>query len=263
MFSVVIPVYNHDKYLDEALVSVLSDNLVSEVLIADDGSRDRSAQIIELAAKRFPGKVRNLTEKPAVNVGAHAMLNRLTNAVRNDWVAVLNSDDKFVPGRFSVIRNLSKMFQFDFCFGNLAIIDGDSTTIGRKRAFLDPQYPFPPFTGEPVADKRLLLMMFSQNYIATTSNMLFKKSLWEQVGGFRDYRYAHDWDFAIRCMMQGKVRYIAEYLTYYRVHGSNTISESRTLQDIEIRKIFKVLEDDLSIDSVDSADRFLRSNQYL
>ncbi len=263
MYSVVIPVYNHDAYLVEAVLSAAQDRLVSEILLADDGSRDGSLTLIEAIAQRYPEKVRDCTLRPVANIGADATLNRLISMAGNDWIAVLNSDDKFVAGRFAAISQMRRVERFDFCFGNLGIIDERSRVIGLKRAFLDPQYPFPDARRVERRSADLLQRLVCQNYIATTSNMVFSKAHWQSVGGFRSYRYAHDWDFAIRSMLVGKALYIAEYLTLYRLHGSNTIKDSRQLQDAEVRSIFKTLDDDFGIFGTPDLADFVACNQYL
>lgn len=264
LFTVVIPSYNHEKYLDEAVRSCLTSLFVTEVLIGDDGSRDGSVAMIESMERRFFPLVRNLTEYPPRNIGAHAMLNRLVGHASNEWVAVLNSDDKFVPGRFTAIRNRVRADKADFCFGNIAIMDDKSVVTSRKRAFLDPQFPFPHQAEKLDIDRiGLLSRLLCQNYIATTSNMAFTKSLWRKVGGFGNFRYAHDWDFAVRCMYSGTPAYVADYLTFYRIHGSNTIKEARALQDAEVKQIFNQLEIDFEMSSNPDFLPFLAANEYI
>lgn len=259
MFSVIIPSYNHERYLPEAVVSSMQESLVAEILIGDDGSRDGSLQAIERLSQAYPNLIKNLTQYPPTNIGAHAMLNKLIDSAGSPWIAVLNSDDMFVPGRFAAIKTSLRMSRFEFCFGNITIIDDTSTVLGRKRAFLDPQYDFP----IPPNSSNMFSSLLCQNYIATTSNMVFTKSLWERVGGFGDYRYAHDWDFAIRSMLLAKAEYIPEALTYYRVHSSNTIKESRRKQDEEVKSIFRKLVEDFGDSTFEPFSVSLSSNEYL
>ena len=77
-------------------------------------------------------------------------------------------------------------------------------------------------------------LLDEQNYLITTSNMVFRKSLHARVGGFRPYRYVHDWDFALRAMLLGRGAYIRRFLTAYRIHSHNTILESERKAIIEI-----------------------------
>ena len=264
MFTVVIPAYNHERFLAEAAASAMTEALVSEILIADDGSQDNSLEIVEKLCGLYPNKIRNLTQYPVRNIGAHAMLNRLISQARSEWIAVLNSDDKFAPGRFSVVRNRLRVSRFDFCFGNLSIIDDASLVIGRKRAFLDPQFPFPEDEEALPSDANgLLRRLCCQNYIATTSNMVFTKDLWARVGGFRDYRYVHDWDFAIRSMFCGEPVYIPEHMTFYRVHESNTIKEARDRQNREVQELFSALKTDFGEERFSGLGRYISANEYL
>lgn len=264
MFSVVIPSYNHERFIEEAIVSSMTEGLVSEILIGDDGSQDGSVKVIEKLARIYPGKIRNLTPSPTRNTGAHEMLNMLISHARAPWIAVLNSDDKFVPGRFLAVKNRLRASKFDFCFGNISVVNGDSVVVGRKRAFLDPQFPFPNVEKKlGTGAEELLSRLVCQNYIATTSNMLFTKDLWEKIGGFRDYRYVHDWDFALRAMSLGRPDYINEYLTFYRVHGSNTISESRASQNEEVRRMFSALTESLGEKVFRDNKAFVSANSYL
>jgi hypothetical protein len=86
-----------------------------------------------------------------------------------------------------------------------------------------------------LAQRRFLELLSEQNHLVTTSNMVFRKSLHTRLGGFRPYRYVHDWDFALRAMLLGRSAYIRRFLTGYRLHGHNTILESERKGNIETR----------------------------
>lgn len=82
--------------------------------------------------------------------------------------------------------------------------------------------------------KNLLLA----NFISTTSNMVFRRDVFEKIGGMRNLRYAHDWDFALRIAAMGPCKMIEEPLMKYRLHGSNTISKGRKHMLFEICWIY-------------------------
>jgi glycosyltransferase involved in cell wall biosynthesis len=240
MFSVIIPVYNHDRYLEEAILSCLNDVAVTEILLADDGSQDASLRIINDFSRRLPGKIRNLSDDPPRNIGAHNRLNQLVEAASNEWVAVLNSDDAFGAGRFENVRQWLRARQTDFVFGNLAIVDPDSGQIGWKSPLVGAEYPYPVDLDMAATIKlqNWFAPLLNQNLIATTSNMIFRKALHLRIGGFRNYRYAHDWDFALRACMLGDVSYCANMITRYRIHPGNTIKENKLAIVAEIRGLF-------------------------
>ncbi len=264
MFSVLIPSHNHILYLPEAILSAMEQRLVGEILILDDGSTDGSRDLVRDVAGRHASLVRDITPDPAVNRGAHAALNGLVSAARFDWIAILNSDDRFAPGRFEAVRNRLRLDDFDFCFGDIAILDATSTVRSRKRAFRDPQFAFPPEERLLATDRRgLFARLLCQNYMATTSNMVFTRKLWARVGGFRAFRYVHDWDFALRCTYLGQPAYIPECLTCYRRHEANTIKEARARQDEEVSELFEALEHDLGNAVFDGLRPYLDANEYL
>lgn len=244
MFSALIPVYNHAAFVIEAVNSALASPLVTEVLVVDDGSKDESAEVLRQLAKGDK-RVRNLTEDPPVNVGAHVRLNQLVEAAKNDFVAVLNSDDRFVPGRFEICKQLIRMHGADFITGHLLIMDQTGKVIGTKRGVFEPEYPYPPEVdlAELMESGDVITLLASQNFQATTSNMVFTRQLHRTIGGFSDLRYCHDYDFAVRAALLGRCRYTSHCLTMYRVHTTNTIRESGAGAKVaaELRWIFERL----------------------
>lgn len=241
MFSVVIPICNHAAFLRQAVWSALRSPLVEEVLLLDDGSRDDSPAIAAELAAAEPIRVRNLTPPGGGNRGAHNRLNELVAAARSDWIAILNSDDLFVSGRFEAIVSAPGFTESAFVFGNLLLMNQQGVLVGAKRGPFDTARPFPPFFDVPgmVAAGQFLALLSHQNYLGTTSNMVFRKDLHTRIGGFGAWRYVHDWDFALRAMARGRPLYVQRYLTAYRIHPRNTISESPTRVNFESRKVFE------------------------
>ena len=266
MFSVVVPVYNHASYLRGAVGSALASPLVREILLLDDGSRDGSRELVAHLAEAHPGRVVDLTPSEGGNAGAHVRLNQLCRAARSEWIAILNSDDEFLAGRFQSIRMLARRHRADFVAGAMHIIDDDGTTIGAKRGLLDLEYPLPPQVLRDGLDTGLhvLRALCSQNFIATSSNMAFTRALFDRVGGFEDLRYSHDWAFAIRCACLGRVAFTPNALTRYRLHASNTIKEPSAHLDGEVTRFFlNILEDFPEIEADPVCRAALRSNLHL
>lgn len=265
MFTVVIPVYNHGSYLAEAVLSAARPELVTEILIADDGSRDDSPHWIRGLSGLSP-KVKDVTPPGDPNEGAHAKLNNLVKVARNQWIAVLNSDDVFLPGRFEQIARELRARPFDLAFGNVTIIDRAGSRIGLKRGPLTPQYPFPKSFDVPamMAAGQWKALLGNQNFLATTSNMVFHRDLFERVGGFAPYRYVHDWDFALRAAELGVIRYIPHFLGAYRIHSSNTIQEDPEGVNEEVKAMFAGVRASFpSMFDGAAGQAALEGNQYL
>ena len=236
MFSVVIPVYNHARFVRQAIWSALRSPMVQEVLLIDDGSTDGSDKIAAQMAAAHSGRVRDLTPRSGGNRGAHHRLNELVESARCEWIAVLNSDDAFVSGRFEALVRDPEFTACDFAFGNLLFMDERGALVGAKRGPWDCWTPFRPSIElqRMITERRFLELLSKDNFLISSSNMVFRKTLHTRIGGFRPYRYVHDWDFALRAMVHGRVAYIARFLTSYRVHANNTILENEQKPAAEI-----------------------------
>src|SRR5207244_2829224 len=90
-----------------------------------------------------------------------------------------------------------------------------------------------------VGRESLIGYLSNQNIIATTSNAIFSRALYDRVGGFADFRYVHDWDFFLRAAWHGTAQYVPHALTLYRQHRSNTISESGERVKKEVQDLFR------------------------
>ncbi len=231
MFSVVIPIYNHAKFLRQAVESALRCPLAEEVLLLDDGSSDGSAQIAAHLATAHPNRLRNVTPSDGQNRGAHHRLNELIGMAEQPWIAVLNSDDMFVPERFEKVIAEPTFTESDFVFGNVLLMDERGTLRGAKLGPFD----FGMCHQRHSDAGKLKALLRIENYVVSTSNMIFRKSLYDRVGGFSAFRYVHDWDFALKAMALGQPLYVQRFLTAYRVHPHNTIHEHHENFDRERR----------------------------
>ena len=96
--SVVVPAFNHERFIGEALESVRRQTFEDfEAVIVDDGSTDGTAEIAQAVARKDP---RFRVHRQA-NAGSHAAINRAIALAQGDWIAILNSDDRFAPGRLA------------------------------------------------------------------------------------------------------------------------------------------------------------------
>lgn len=100
--SVIIPVYNGAVFLRRAVESVLLQPEVAEIVIVDDGSSDGSARLAESLARENPDKIRPLRHPDGGNHGAGASRNFGIESATCEWIAFLDADDYYLPGRFAV-----------------------------------------------------------------------------------------------------------------------------------------------------------------
>ena len=266
MFSVIIPVYNHARFLREAVASALASDLVKEVLLCDDGSKDDSAALCAQLANENPKRVWDFSEQPSRNRGAHNRLNQLCRHATQPWLRVLNSDDFFLPGSFETLRLLAAIHRATCISGSMLICDELGKILGTKKGVFDPEYPLPQAIEAKSVYKNdeVRQLLLNQNFIATTSNMAFTRELFDKIGGFADFRYAHDLDFALRATMHGNAIHSSAFLVTYRIHGTNTISEVSPHMDGEITRLYANFLDDYSrIESASKSYDYLYGNKHI
>lgn len=221
--SVVIPLYNHEKYIEAALESVFTQTRPpAEIIVIDDGSKDGSAELASRLCSRYPGAV--FWSHP--NRGAHNTINTGLMRATQPVLAILNSDDIFHP------RRLER---------SLAVMEAEGATVTASHiGFIDengeknsnPWYEEVITRWQEIGNMSLALL--NGNFIMTTSNLLLHRRVLEEVGYFHDFRYAHDLDFFVRTIAGGHpIRLLEEVLLDYRYHPGNTIKENHTKVRVE------------------------------
>lgn len=218
--SVVIPSYNHARFVGEAVDSVRSQTLAApELLVVDDGSSDSSLDV--LSDHAFPG-MRCIAQ---ANCGAHATINRAIALSEGDYVAILNSDDAFSPERLERAWGVASGSGAALVVGSVRLVDGEGDPLPADHE-----------VSRWYAEARALARAVPpaeaarrENFAVTTSNLFLHRELWRRLGGFAAYRYVHDYDFLLRALelCPDRVVYVDELCDVrYRVHGGNTISEN-------------------------------------
>lgn len=233
MFSVVIPSYNHARFINRCINSVLDQSLQDwELIVIDDGSSDNSNEIIADYALQ-DDRIRHVKQ---TNQGAHAAINRGLAMARGDFLTILNSDDEFSSDRFA---NCLRVFAAEPDLGLVSswidVIDAENNSLGVKMGWenMEP-WPIANKAASFAGTDDYALNALMSNFVSTTSNMVFRRELYELVGGMRNLRFAHDWDFLLRACAAFKCKSIPEPLMRYRIHGNNTISSNRKWMLFEV-----------------------------
>jgi len=215
--SIVIPSYNHALYLEGAIESVLSQDIPDlELIVVDDGSKDNSVKLLEELSSKY--KFSLFCQE---NQGAHAAINRAIRESSGQYVSILNSDDLYHADRLRLLLERAGDEGASFIYSAVAFIDEAGRTImdhPRAREFRR--------IWEVSSDAPGPEHFLAGNPATTTSNFFFTRKLWEQAGPFRNLRYTHDWDWALRASTIAAPLRLEESLLSYRVHESNTLNEA-------------------------------------
>lgn len=230
LVSIVIPSYNHAHYIARAVESVLvQTHSELELIIVDDGSTDNSLEY--LRGLQDP-RVR-LIEQP--NAGAHNAINRGLEMARGSHLGILNSDDIYHPTRLADALAALEKGNADLVATWIEVIDSAGSVLAVKEGWRNMlpwpiEHPERSFAATNSFAKNLLMT----NFVSTTSNVLFSRRLYERIGGMRNLRFAHDWDFLLRAARHFRCELIEKPLLQYRIHSTNTISSNRAWMLFEI-----------------------------
>lgn len=225
-FSVVIPLYNHERYVLEAIESVLAQTDTDfELIVVDDGSTDGSRAVVE---ELDDPRISYFFQE---NQGAHAAINRGIELARGEWVAILNSDDVFRPERLRVAR---EHIQTDPSMGALFTgydFIGEDSAVVRAAAEIEERWTHPKASMSDEAyaliteKEEIVLRLLGGNFLHSTSNLIARREVLDAVGPFSSYRYVHDYDYFLRLAMHEKIVVDPGVLLQYRLHEGNTLSE--------------------------------------
>lgn len=173
VITVIIPIYNREKYLDKCINSVLDqDNVNTEIILVDDGSTDSSPEICD----KYKYAHRNIKVIHSDNHGVSHARNLALDQTTGDYLTFLDSDDRLAPGALSDLLNNIEKNATDFVIGGFKQFteEGElhdssnlpetySDKILDKRAFLDMMI---------YADHRLVMRLTSK---------LFRTDFWKDL----------------------------------------------------------------------------------
>lgn len=216
--SVIIPVYNGDRYIAVAVESALSQSFTErEIIVVDDGSSDRTQQVLQ----PYFDRIRYIYQD---NQGAAVARNVACQLARGEFLAFLDADDYFLP------EKLAKQ---------IACFDADPTLDMVQTGWLMVDE-----TGREISAVKLWqqapkldLAAFIIYKCVRPSAMMLRRKWWERLGGFDSHLPpTEDLDFALRLALKGcKAMWLKETLTCYRQHNSNLMSSgSKVMKNTEI-----------------------------
>ena len=220
--SVVIPAYNHEKFIGPAIDSVLNQSCQDfELIIVDDGSTDKTASVIN---SYDDSRIRYFYQE---NQDAFNTINRGMRLAVGEYIAILNSDDIYSSDRLQRLLEVQKQTGAQCLFSDVIPISDSG------EEFVDPDFGWNVWHQKNrdffKKSGDLYSAFLKGNFMVTTSNLFMTRVAAEKVGKFCSLRYLHDYDFIFRMMLAfpDQVYYLAsEKLLYYRIHDGNTLGEA-------------------------------------
>lgn len=236
LVSVIVPSYNYEKYIVECLQSIADQNYKNiEIIIVDDCSKDNSRNLIKEFVEKYVNRNRFSDIKymhHTENKGAHHTINEGIEQAKGKYIAVINADDLYQSNRFSKIIPKMQKENVEIAFSNIEIINGESLLAQGEEA--DSFRNIQTRIDECCKVSHALMI---QNVAISTGNMVFTKKLYDNLGGFKEYKYIHDWDFILRAAIIQEPLYVDETKYYYRLHNDNSFRELGDIADKEVNLV--------------------------
>ena len=220
--SVVIPAYNHEKYVGECIQSVLDQTYQDfEIIITDDGSSDGTANVI----KEFDdSRIQLYTH--ASNKGACTAANNCIRKAAGEYIAVLSSDDAWEPTKLEKqVAYLDAHPEIGAVFTKVAFVDEAGNLIGPS----DYKYYY-------IFDKRnrsryaWLNLFFSRGNCLCHPSILIRKKCYDEVG-LLDERMANipDLDMWVRLCLKYDIHIVNEKLVRFRIMADKSSASADKL----------------------------------
>jgi glycosyltransferase involved in cell wall biosynthesis len=215
LVSVIIPAFNAEAFIGQAIASVLAqDYYPLEVVVVDDGSTDRTAEL----ACGFGDPVRCIRQE---NAGAPAARNRGFAACTGDLIAFLDADDIFEPGCLHLQRaKLAANPAVDLAVGRLIRENVNVTSSGSIT-----------YTPHPQQDEIVLSLGAS----------LIRRIAFDRIGPFDEtLRHCDDWDWFMRVRERGVAMLLhREPVLRGRLHAAN-MTRDRTQGQRHMARMFQL-----------------------
>lgn len=221
--SVIIPVYNGEKYLTQAVNSVQNQkgNFIKEIILIDDGSTDNSFEI----AQNLENKYQNIKLIRQQNRGQASARNVGVANSEGDLIAFLDCDDTWTPDKLITQLPLFKKDpKLVYVFANALIHPpGKNKSVVEQFSIIKPSRGF--------IFHNLIFGCF-----VNCCTVIIRRDVFLQLGGFkedRQHKYIEDYDLWLRAAKLGQVDYAEKSMANYFRHGGSS-SHSKIMTSLNV-----------------------------
>ncbi|ARN77628.1 hypothetical protein BST97_06265 [Nonlabens spongiae] len=245
-FSVAIAVYNKEKYIVETMESVLAQDFDDfEVVVVDDGSTDRSMELIKNMKN---DRIRIFTQE---NQGASAARNHAIAKCSGKYIALIDADDLWTQHHLSDIKELIQTFpeaqlfatHYEVMYTPHYKVEANYSVEISKRTVMIDDY----FAGS------------MQRSLITSSSVAFTREAFEKAGKFApDIKSGEDTDLWIRLTLEYPLAFHLRNSTTYRSFAENNLT-SQLLVEESSKLLNKYKEQEQSNPSL---QKFMNMNRF-
>jgi len=222
--AVIMPFLNTEEFLEEAIQSVVHQTMPCwELILVDDGSTDRSGEIARRYAERDPARIRLLRHPDRASHGSSAARNLGLANARGSWIALLDSDDVWLPDKLE--RQLALLEQnptVDVLYGRTRQWYGWTGKLDDRRRDVTPRLGVRPLTVMEPPDL-LELCLKCVATLPATSSIVVRRSVVDRTGVFEEaFRDVYDDQvFYAKLFLEARAMAVDECWDLYRRHPAS------------------------------------------
>jgi glycosyltransferase involved in cell wall biosynthesis len=222
LVSILIPLYNHERFIFQCLDSIINDPYPSkEIIILNDGSTDNSVEAVQKWQIKNKDKLSGLffTLKTRENIGLCKTLNELVSMAQGEYVALLASDDFLLPGGIQarvdyLWEHPDKLAVFADCTvvdheGNLTHKSGiEDLHRGRKKYLIN----------DSLCGYELVF-----HWCVPGPVFMARRETYQIVGLYDETLLVEDWDYYLRLVSKNVLGFLDYPVAGYRLHNTNMV----------------------------------------
>lgn len=223
--SIIIPVYNHEMFIEQTLNSILNDSYLSkEIVLINDGSKDNSDKVIQAWIQTHKNTI-EINYLNRENRGLTKTLNELIMRSSGQYIVIIGSDDYLINNTIAervhlLENNPSKLM----VIGDAIVVDENNIVTyesglfgfhhGKKASYFNAS-----------GLKREIVKNWS---IVGPVGMVDRK-IYDLIGNYDETLFIEDWDFYLRAVAKDLILFYDAKVAAYRLHSSNTINNPAVL----------------------------------
>lgn len=226
LISVIVPCYNHEKYVGKSILSVIEQPYKNiELIVIDDGSQDNTAKIVKQLAEKHGF----YSEIHKVNQGICRTLNKAIALSKGKYVKFLASDD-FIHDQSitEFVNHMESNPDVDVCFGDLIKIDEDGNQVDFLKSGISNSFK-KKYLVDNIVDVSGDIAIQSSPIIGPS--YVIKKSILDEFGPFDESQIVEDWDlFLFLVCHSKKISYIPAVAGFYRIFSAKKRPYKRSIK---------------------------------
>lgn len=249
--SVIIPNYNHEKYLRARIESVLHQTLKPfEIILLDDASTDNSREIL-LHYKNHP-LVSQVILNETNSGSPFRQWQKGLSLAKAPWVWIAESDDYADPNFLKTAYDFVTNNEIQLFYSDAYFVDGNNIHSGRASAaksnFFNTKKWNQDYITEGITDLNQYLKF--RCIVNNASAMVVQKELAQKIiESSTAYKYYGDWVFYINAFLSARVGYSHQPLCFYRTHADNHVNPDTAITKTK-HEYLKILQHLLSLKQV-------------